>query len=145
MLIISSVFRVSGFTVICLNGASPEKYLLLFCITSFLKFVKSGTNRHCSARYLSVQLHETEGFVLHRFDGKCLVTMINFAICIAMRNKWSVTDGGQRIREVKSLPPTLSMRMVWVDNARRMEVEECVVVIKGLIEGWREVRWTLWE
>jgi len=32
------------------------------------------------------------------------------------------------------------MRMVWVDNARRMEVEECVVVIKGLIEGWREVR-----
>jgi hypothetical protein len=44
------------------------------------------------------------------------------------------------MREVKSLPPTLSMRMVWVDNARRMEVEECVVVIKGLIEGWREVR-----
>jgi len=30
--------------------------------------------------------------------------------------------------------------MVWVDNARRMEVEECVVVIKGLIEGLRGVR-----
>jgi hypothetical protein len=39
------------------------------------------------------------------------------------------------MRDIKSVPPTLSMRVVWVGNARRMEIEECEVVIKGLIEG----------
>jgi hypothetical protein len=38
------------------------------------------------------------------------------------------------MRDIKSVPPTLSMRMVWVDNARRMVIEECEVVVKGLIE-----------
>jgi len=53
MLIVSLAFRFSDLIVVCLNGTSPEKYLLLFCVTSFLKFVKGCTNGHRLARYLS--------------------------------------------------------------------------------------------
>jgi len=72
------------FNVICLNRISPEKYLLLFCVTSLLEAVQIAT---VQGVVYQIHLHESEGFVLHRFDGKCSVTMINFAICIAMRNK----------------------------------------------------------